>query len=315
LQLEVHSAIQQHAYDRIFVYCSAMGQYVDSISGIPRITDLVDVDSDKWNQYAGASRFPFAAVYSREGKHLREYERKLCENSACILVSTPREEQLARQIAPDAQFYAVPNGVDTEFFRPPSEALPLSPSTVVFTGDMSYFPNSEAVVFFARKVLPIIRQSTPDVRFLIVGRNPTRAVMELQKIKWVTVTGWTPDVRVYLARAQVSVAPFAIAAGIQNKILEAMAFGLPVVATPRALQGLAPSVAEVAHAGSTAEEFAGKVTRLLMDRELARRDGLEGRRRVAAAYNWDRTHARILDLVENAGGMELATLHAEDNSA
>jgi polysaccharide biosynthesis protein PslH len=315
LQLEVHRAIGRHAYDRIFVYCSAMGQYVESIAGIPKITDLVDVDSDKWSQYARASRFPFAAVYSREARRLQQYERQICQNSACVLVSTPREEQLARQIAPDGRLHVVLNGVDTEYFQPLREISPSGPSTIVFTGDMSYFPNQDAVIHFARKVLPIIRQSTPEARFVIIGRNPSRSVQDLRRMEGVTVTGWVPDVRIYLAGAHVSVAPFAVASGVQNKILEAMAFGLPVVATPRALQGLSTRVSEVIHTGSKAEEFAREVTGLLRDRDLARRDGLEGRRRVAAAYSWDRTHARVLELVENPKGTEATTLQAQTNMA
>ena len=130
---------------------------------------------------------------------------------------------------------------------------------------MSYFPNEEAVTFFARKVLPRIQRSETAVRFLIVGRNPGPRVRELEKLAGVHVTGFVPDVRAYLAKAQVAVAPFSIAAGIQNKILEAMAFGLPVVATTRAAQGLSEEVAAWVQTGDTAEELAGHITRLLQD--------------------------------------------------
>lgn len=306
LEASIREALQKRQYDRIFVYCSAMAQYVADAGNIPVLTDLVDVDSDKWSQYAAHTRFPFSAVYSREGRCLREYERRVCEKSAAVLVSTEREAQLVRGILPGAPVHVVANGVDAEYFSPPEKRSgPVGPA-VVFTGDMSYFPNGEAASYFARKVLPIIRQSVAGARFLVVGRNPGPAVVKLGELPGVTVTGFVADVRTYLAQAQVSVAPFSIAAGIQNKILEAMAFGLPVVATTRVLQGLSPAVAAVVETGNTPEELAARVTRLLTDAQLSARKGVEGRRRVTEEYNWDRPVARLLKLLQDPRGIDPA---------
>jgi glycosyltransferase involved in cell wall biosynthesis len=217
------------------------------------------------------------------------------------LVSTEREAQLARRIAPGANVYALPNGVNAEYFKPEagSSTAGQVPEAVIFTGDMSYFPNEEAVVFFAREVLPLIRREIAGIRFLIVGRNPGRKVRELQKTEGVEVTGFVPDVRTWLAKAQVAVAPFTIAAGIQNKILEAMAYGLPVVATPRAAQGLLPRVADRVHTGNTPEELASKVLVLVRDRQFAQRTGLDGRHAVMQDYSWDSALDRLLELLED----------------
>ena len=170
---------------------------------------------------------------------------------------------------------------------------------------MSYFPNQEAVTYFAREVLPSIQRSIPEARFLIVGRDPSREVLELGKTRGVEVTGFVPDVRTYLAQAHVAVAPFSIAAGIQNKILEAMAYGLPVVATARTAQGLSPAVADLVDTGDTAEEMAAKVVRLLQDVRFAQRKGTEGRHRVAAEYRWEQSLDRLLQLLENPAVTEL----------
>ena len=299
LQREVRQAFRSNSYDRIFIYCSAMAQYVDGHHGIPILTDLVDVDSDKWIQYAAYTKFPFSAVYRREGRRLREYERRICERSSCVIVTTEREAQLLRQITQAAAVHVIPNGVDTGYFSPRQIPAESGPATVIFTGDMSYFPNEEAVVFFAGKVLPVIQQSIPGARFLIVGRKPGRNVLALRKVEGVEVTGFVPDVRTYLAQAQVAVAPFSIAAGIQNKILEAMAYGLPVAATPRALQGVSANVAEVVETGHTAEELAGKIARLLQNPEQARSIGIEGRRRVTADYQWEQSLDQLLRLLED----------------
>lgn len=299
LDINIRKAVIKRSYDRIFVYCSAMAQYVEWIDQIPIVTDLVDVDSDKWIQYAAHTSFPFSAVYRREGHCLREYERRVCAASSAVVVTTHREKDLVVQIDKDANVHVIANGVDTEYFKP-VQVRPDPPAlAIIFTGDMRYFPNQEAVIYFARKILPLIQQSVAGVQFLIVGRNPSRDVQELQKLNGVQVTGFVPDVRTYLANARVSVAPFSIAAGIQNKILEAMAYGLPVVATPRAVQGFPASVRSIVETGQNAAEIAEKIVQLLRDPELAHRKGIDGRRQVTADYNWDRLLNQMLQLIEN----------------
>lgn len=305
LHAKVKSAMGERSYDRVFVYSSAMAQYVDSAGEIPVVMDFVDVDSDKWTQYATFTRFPFSAIYRREGKCLEAYERRACAKSACVILTTAREAQLLLRIAPGARVHVVSNGVDSAYFDPEAVAPNRTVPTVIFTGDMSYFPNQEAVTYFAREVLPSIQRSIPEARFLIVGRDPSREVLELGKTRGVEVTGFVPDVRTYLAQAHVAVAPFSIAAGIQNKILEAMAYGLPVVATARTAQGLSPAVADLVDTGDTAEEMAAKVVRLLQDVRFAQRKGTEGRHRVAAEYRWEQSLDRLLQLLENPAVTEL----------
>lgn len=298
----VRQALRQHSYDRIFVYCSAMAQYVENVGGIPIITDLVDVDSDKWTQYAAFTRFPYSAVYRREGRWLREYERKICARSQTVLVSTEREAELARKIAEQDNICVLPNGVDSQYFCPGDITEKSSSPTIVFTGDMSYFPNQDAVIQFARFVLPLVRRSVEGTRFVIVGRSPSREVRRLESLEGVEVTGFVPDVRIYLRQAWVAVAPFSIAAGIQNKILEAMCCGLPVVATPRAAQGLQGDVSRIVQLASGPEEMAAVLIRLLNDRDWANEVGEDGRSAVTATYNWSRIAGELLYLLERPDG-------------
>ena len=299
LASEVRHALGRRSYDRIFVYCSAMAQYVDAVDRIPMLMDFVDVDSEKWTQYASFTKFPLSAIYRREGRALRAYERKICEKAAAVLVTTEREAQLVRQISAGAPVHVIPNGVDTSYFDPSAVSPAALGPAIIFTGDMSYFPNEQAVTNFANSVLPLIRQAVPDVRFMIVGRNPGPGVLELRRIDGVEVTGFVPDVRTYLARAQVAVAPFSIAAGIQNKILEALAYGLPVVATSKAAQALSRGVAEQLYTGDTPEDMAAKITALLRDPQLAYRKGSDGRRQVAKDYRWDSSLDQMMKLLEN----------------
>jgi sugar transferase (PEP-CTERM/EpsH1 system associated) len=313
LHKQIRSAIAERGYDRIVVYCSAMAQYTTGVTGIPMVVDFVDVDSEKWRQYASATRFPYSAVYRREASCLREYERQVCERAACAVASTEREAQLLREISPAAPVTVIRNGVDTGYFSPsavpPCQAQPMA----AFVGDMSYFPNQQAAAFFAAEVLPLVQRSVPEARFVIVGRDPTPAVRRLERFAGVEVTGAVEDVRPYLARAVVSVAPFLIAAGIQNKILEAMSYGLPVAATPPAVRGLSPQVGQIVEVGENADELAAKIVALMQDGEAARRKGLEGRRRVSAEYSWPQALESLLQLVENpTNGAALAAAAPAD---
>jgi len=303
LQRRVDKALAQRSYDRIFVYCSAMAQYVESVDKIPMVVDLVDVDSNKWTQYATFTKFPFSAVYRREGATLAAFERRVCERSAGVVVTTDREARLLRDISPGARVHVIPNGVDTEFFRPAAGA-PQAGNTIGFTGDMAYFPNQEAVIHFARNVLPLIRESVPDAGFLIVGRSPSPEVQALSGIPGVEVTGFVPDVRTHLVRMRVSVAPFSIAAGIQNKILEAMSYELPVVATSRASQGLTAAAAVGVEIADTPQELAAAIVRLLRNPEIAREKGRQSRRIVAGEYSWPQSLGQLVQLLENPTGKE-----------
>jgi glycosyltransferase involved in cell wall biosynthesis len=223
-------------------------------------------------------------------------------------VTTDREASLVRELSDRARVHVIPNGVDTEYFKPSGPPPDPASPAISFTGDMSYFPNEEAVTYFARKVLPLIRESLPAARFLIIGRNPSRHVEQLAGIEGVEVTGFVPDVRTHLARSQVSVAPFSIAAGIQNKILEAMAYGLPVVGTSRAVQGLSEDARRAVDIADTAEQMAATIVGLIRDPQLAARRGSESRTRIAREYDWGRSLGRLLQLVEDPAGFEASRI-------
>ncbi len=295
----IRKALAQRAYDRIFLYCSPMVQYLPRDNQTPVLLDLVDIDSDKWAQYAGAARFPMSAVYRREAACLRNYERAACRRASCVLVTTGREADLVRRTLGVENVVVLANGVDSQYFSPPAVSMADRAPAVVFTGDMSYFPNQQAVAYFAKEALPLIRKAIPDAQFLIVGRRPNEAVQRLAELPGVTVTGSVPDIRPWLASARVLVAPFLIAAGVPNKILEGMSSGLPVVATPRAVQGLSERVASVIEIGCSPSELAAQTIRFLRDVRLASERGAESRLRVTEEHDWDRSTGRLIDLLDN----------------
>lgn len=272
-----------------YAYSSSMGAFLLPHAGQPWVMHFAELDSDKWAQYAQQKRWPASWIYARESRLLLEFERRIAAVSRANVFCTGLEQSIFRERIPGRDSCVLRNGVDLEHFRPAPELA--EPGHIVFTGVMDYFPNVDACEFFAREVLPSIRREHPEARFSIVGSHPTAEVRALGNLPGVTVTGFVQDTRDWLARASVAVAPLRIARGIQNKVLEACAMGLPVVGSTcatqgvewRAEQGAAPFVVADGAAATTAAVLA-----LLKDRAAAEKLGRSARTFVESRYAWER---------------------------
>jgi len=270
--------------DVAYAYSSSMGAFLLR-HAIPWVMHFAELDSDKWRQYGEATRFPLSWVYRREARTLLELERRLARAARTSVFCTPLEEAIFRREIPGRPSTVLRNGVDLEHFRPaPGSA---EPRHVVFTGVMDYYPNVDACVSFAREVLPRLREEFADARFTIVGARPNAEVRRLAALPGVTVTGFVDDTREWLARAAVGVAPLRIARGIQNKVLEALAMGLPVVGTTVAVQGVEGRAGEHYLVADGSAALADAVARLFRDPQAARELGARGRRFVEGAYDWE----------------------------
>ena len=282
-------------FDLIFVHCAFVAQYVfDWQQGI-RVLDFGDLDSAKWAEYARTRAFPLSIGYAIEARKLRRYETMMARRFQRCTVTTRGEMEEYQKLGADIPCTLMPNGVDTTFFRPIDKAENKH-SVIVFLGRMDYFPNIDAVRFFVRRIFPIIRRERPDTQFRIIGSNPTGGVRELAKVEGVSVTGYVPDVRPYLADATVSVAPLRIARGTQNKILESMAMGLPVVTTKQAAKGIEAVPGKHLLVADDAENFAWRVLDILEAKNLHSELTKAGRQQVEAAHVWP-TSMKILDKV------------------
>jgi len=279
-------------FDLAVAYSSSALPYTLPLPVPARVADLVDVDSAKWAAYARSARWPTSWLYRREAAGVRRLERRALQAcDAVVLVS--RAEVEALDAASD-KVLAVGNGVDTEHFRPQGRPAD-GPPTLVFTGTMDYRPNVEGVCWFAREVWPALKRERPDLRLMIVGRDPAPAVRRLAEPPGVEVTGSVPDVRPYLARAALVVAPLLMARGIQNKVLEAMAMGRAVVASPAALEGLDVEAGTEVIEAQPPEAWAREILDLLQND--ARRQPIEHAARacVERNYTWE---ARLRPLVD-----------------
>lgn len=231
-----------------FVFCTALAPYAERAAGAAgftgrRVVDFVDVDSDKWRQYSGSKPQPLRWLYEREAHTLAAAETAIARRADAALFVSPAEAELFRTRSGvlAEKVHAVGNGVDLAYFTPDADypdPYPPGGPVAVFTGMMDYWANVDAVIWFAAEILPALRNQIPGLRFYIVGARPTRAVLDLAGSPGVAVTGRVPDIRPYLAHAALAVAPLRIARGIQNKVLEAMAMGKPVVATSQAFEGI-----------------------------------------------------------------------------
>jgi len=297
------SRLLQEAVDReaawadlAYAYSSSMGAFLEPHPRLRRVMHFAELDSDKWRQYAERSAPPMKWIYAREQRCLLAFETRVARAFSENVFCTPLEQQVFQAQIPGASSIVLRNGVDTAFFQPrPAEA---QPRHLVFTGVMDYLPNVDGCEFFVREVLPSLRARYPDVRFTIVGSKPTAAVQALAREPGVTVTGFVEDTRSWLAKAAISVAPLRIARGIQNKVLEALAMGLPVVGTSSATQGIEGVDGRDFIVANSAQEQVAAIARLFDAPEEARALGARGRAFALGRYDWEQVLEPLDRLLE-----------------
>ncbi|MFC3785395.1 sugar transferase (PEP-CTERM/EpsH1 system associated) [Sphingopyxis italica] len=303
LARQVEALIGQGGVSHIVAFSGQMAQYLPTRFGGPVLMDFVDVDSAKFKTYAEQDkRQPLNWVHKREALMLAAYEAKVARRADASLFVSEAEAALFRaQSGLDAdRVRAVENGIDTDRFDPalPSDAVGAGEGPLaVFTGQMDYRPNIDAVRWFATDILPLVRARHPSARFAIVGRAPTAEVRALEKLPGVIVTGEVPDVRPWLAAADAVVAPLLLARGVQNKLLEAMAMARPVVASAAAATGIDAVPGEHLLVTDGTDKMADAVCALFDDHPAAAAMGRAARARMIARYGWDARMAPLGELL------------------
>jgi len=290
----IHSALEETAYNLILAHCSSVAPYVTR-AATPKILDFGDMDSQKWLAYADSLPAPLSFGYRLEGRKLERAERRLAEEFDLSICTTPAElESLHRLTAPRASDY-VPNGVDGDYFKPTAE--PYDHDQICFLGRMDYYPNRDAIEWFCAEVLPLARARRPGIKLTIIGSRPPRRIRALARIPGVTVTGSVPDVRPYAQRAALSVAPLRIARGTQNKILESLAMGVPVVSSALAARGVDAVAGEHLLTATQPREYVDCMLRLLENRHEHARFAAAGRARALSHHNWQAPMHKLDELI------------------
>lgn len=299
LRVRIEAAWQAKKFDAVMVHCAFVAQYTLGLTGGLRILDFGDMDSAKWMDYAEHRSFPLSMGYSIESKKLRRYEKAMAERFDRITITTQGEKDEFQTMGVPRPCTVIPNGVDGNFFQPAAMGGGSKPN-IVFLGRMDYFPNIDGVLWFVREVYPKIRAAMPAAELQIVGADPSREILRLREVPGVTVTGFVKDVRPYLTEAAVAIAPLRIARGTQNKILECMAAGIPVVSTSQAAKGIQALAGEHILVADGPEETARGVLELLNDPARRKRMATAARAQVERAHSWPES-MKILDSVLGEG--------------
>lgn len=274
--------IKQDNFDIVHVQLARMAPIVNDVENVPSVIDFIDALSLNMLRRAKRERWPVKWLFYMEARRMARYERDLVLSFDRQVISSPLDKKV---IGDFETIHIIPNGVNLNEFSYNEDGR--DDNLIVFIGRMGYFHNEEAAVYFATCVFPIVRKRVPDARFLIIGADPPRRVRQLAKLPGIEVTGYVPRIQDYLAKATVSVAPMQGGTGIQNKVLEAMASGAPVVATPYALGGIEAVDGEHLLVAEDTEGMAEQVVRLLKDPALRRHLARNARRLVEEKYTWE----------------------------
>jgi hypothetical protein len=291
----VRDLLAHESFEAIVVHSSSMGPYVAHHDGCRKIMDFGDADSEKWFEYARSTAAPLSLGFWWEGTKVRRYERWLGERFDVATVNTAGEREVLQRFV-SRPIEVITNGVDLEYFRP-QPGGEYHARRLVFTGNMSYRPNVDAVKRLVADILPRVWRERPDVELYIVGMDPTPAVRRLGDGKRIVVTGRVQDVRPFLGSAAVAVAPLRVARGLQNKVLEAMAMGVPVVASPSAAAGVDAVIGRDLRVAADPDGFAHATLELLNDPAARARVGIAGRESVERGHDWDQLLARLEALI------------------
>jgi sugar transferase (PEP-CTERM/EpsH1 system associated) len=289
----VRRILRERPIAGIYAFSIQMAQFVPGDRAFPFVMDFVDFDSAKYADYSASGSLRHRLLYRREAATMLKAETEAAARADVSLLVSDAEADLFRSRAAPAgaDVRTLPNGIDLDYYDADAGFPPLDIAAggplIIFTGQMSYRPNVEGVARFADGALPLIQAARPDVRFAIVGRNPTPAVLELADRDGIIVTGEVADVRPWLAAAGVVVAPLDIARGVQNKVLEAMAMGRPVVASSAAFLGIDAKPGRDLLVADGPRAQADAILSLLDDAPRAALIGKAARLRMEQGYGWD----------------------------
>ena len=297
LQKIINHLLSINNYDAIICFSSPMAEYIfQSTNQIINqstklIMDFVDVDSDKWKQYAEYTKWPFSLIYKLESNRLAQYERKIAKIFHYSIFVSKKEAKLFYMQNPDINnILAIPNGVDFDYFNPyqllvNNQQLASNHPFLLFTGAMDYYANVDGVIWFCKKIFPYLIKKYPKLKFYIVGRNPVPSIKRLANFNTI-ITGYVDDIRPYYQKATIYIAPLRIARGIQNKILEAMAMAKPVISTSKAFEGIEATPNKDLLLADSEKEFIEKITMLLENPEKRKYLGISARQTIEKNYSW-----------------------------
>ena len=301
----IRQTLRRKTFDIVHIEHLRGSTFATAVDGVPTVWDSVDCISLLFERtLQSGPRLGSRLMARADLARTRHYEGRQVSRHAATLVTSPEDRDALWSLVQrwgdpsTGQVVVLPNGVDMVYFAP--QELPRQPDRIIFTGKMSYHANVAAALYLGQEIMSRIWQQRPDVRLQIVGKDPAPTVRALADDSRIMVTGYVPDMRPFLASAAVAATPIRYGVGIQNKVLEAMAMGTPVVTAPQTSTALLAREGEHFLIGESADDFAAQVIHLLNDRDLAAQIGAAGRRYVEAHHDWDRLAARLEEVYRRA---------------
>jgi sugar transferase (PEP-CTERM/EpsH1 system associated) len=270
------------------VYVEKAGLFNSPGRACTLLMDFMDLDSDKWQQYADHASWPMRWVYQREAKLVCRAEHQIYQQfDHCFFISDNEVQLFARQLYDASKVSALANGLDTSAFYPATYPANPTPPVFLFVGVMNYKPNEDAVLWFVESMWPEVRKRHPDARFVIAGMSPSSRIQQLAEQKGVEVTGYVDDILPYFHKASIFIAPFRLARGVQNKILQAMACGLPVITTPLGAEGIDCEPGVHLLTAVTDADFIDRIEQVLQDSEIRSTLQSKGPELIRQHYSWE----------------------------
>lgn len=262
------------------------------------VLDFMDVDSDKWQQYAHTSRWPMSAVYKRESAKIRKLEMESVTHfDHTFLIAEAEIALFTEQVCRTQNLTKLGNGMDFHAFFPSDTNEKTTQPTFLFTGVMDYKPNVDAVVWFVTQCWQTIKTHLPHARFVIAGMNPNSQVQNLALVDGVEVTGFVDDILPYYHQAWIFVAPFRLARGVQNKVLQASACRLPIVSTPMGAEGISFANPQTMYFAESSDDFAQACISAVMNTEEASVKAQAAFDAIRARYSWETQLNPLMDAI------------------
>jgi len=295
----LESLLVERGYNLLFVHLIRMADYVKHIENIPKVIDLTDALSLNYERARPYQKGIFSLINIVEQKRVLQYESEVMKHFDRGFLISKYDRDFMSSYTDVSKIYVIPNGVDCSFFDFRTEEH--IANSIVFLGNLRTFPNTDAAVHFVHNILPSIKDKVPGVKFTIVGLEPSRRVRKLIGSSDITIANAVPDVRPYLARSTVSVCPLRAGAGVQNKILESMALGTPVVTTSIGLQGIDAVPERDLLVADDPRRFAENVIRLIRNKAFRNRLARNGRKLIQERYSWEKSLSPLDEVIESVG--------------
>lgn len=295
LQSAIDNMITTSKFDVILCTASSMAEYIFNSKSIQQLSispqlfmDFMDLDSDKWRQYADRAKFPMKWVYQREAKLIAKFEQRIAERfDACFFITESEKALFSNAVSDSDNIFAVENGIDTQMFKPAVNKKTIQQPVLLFTGVMDYAPNVDAVLWFVENVWQKVLKKWPQAKFYIAGMSPSDKIKALASVQGVVVTGFVEDIMPFFDQATVFVGPFRIARGVQNKVLQAFACGVPVIATSMGAEGIRCADNESILLAHTPDEFMQQLNRLTEDSSFTQKITENALANIHKFYAWD----------------------------